>query len=77
MENNDNLIRVYTGSEVSIILLKEALEENGIPTMTRNDYDAGLSAGFVGGTPSTLDLFIQKSDIGKAEPIIKEFEKSN
>jgi len=75
MENEDNLIRVYTGDEGAVFLLRETLEKSGIPAVTRNDYDAGLTAGFVGGTPSSIDLLIKESDLKRAEPVINQFIK--
>jgi hypothetical protein len=77
MKKEDELIRIYTGSEVSVILLKGELEEACIPTMIQNDFDAGLSAGFGSGVPSSVDLYIQISDVDKAKPIIDEFVKNN
>lgn len=77
MKKENELIRIYTGSEVSVILLKGELEEACIQTMIQNDFDAGLSAGFGSGVPSAVDLYIQQSDFDKAEPIINEFLKNN
>jgi hypothetical protein len=77
MKKEDELIRIFTGSEVSVILLKDGLEQIGIQSMIQNDYDAGLSAGFVSGVPSAVDLYIQKSDLDKAKPIIDEFVNNN
>ena len=77
MGKGNDLIRIFTGSEVSVILLKGELEQIGIQAMMQNDFDAGLSAGFVGGAPSAVDLYIQESDFSKAEPIINEFINNN
>jgi hypothetical protein len=73
MENENDLIRIYTGTEVSVIHLKEELEENGISVMMQNDFQSGISAGFVGGVPSAIDLYILEKDLKKAEPIINDF----
>ena len=77
MKSETNLIRVYSGTEISINLLKAELEDNGISAMIQNDFQSGLSAGFFGGGPSAVDLFIQVTDQPQAEPIIAEFLKSN
>ena len=77
MKKEEELIRIYTGSEVSVILLKGELEQIGIESMIQNDFDAGLSAGFISGVPSAVDLYIQKSDLKKAKPFIDEFVKNN
>lgn len=70
---NDNLLRVFSGNEVDVILLKGLLEGNGISSMIQDDFSSGLRAGFYGGPPSSLDLFINEQDIEKAVPIIEEF----
>lgn len=77
MKDNNSLIRVYSGTELTVNLLKDELESFGIPGMIQNDFNSGISAGFSGGVPSSVDLFIQESDLEKAEPIIQEFREIN
>lgn len=69
----NNLLRVFTGTEVEVLLLKGALDESGISAMIKDDVSSSFSAGFYGGTPSSIDLFINESDLVKAEPIIREY----
>ena len=76
MKNKNELIRVYSGTEISVLHLKEELEESGISSMMQNDFRSGISAGFIGGVPSAIDLFIMESDLKKAEPIINDFIKN-
>lgn len=40
------------------------------------DFYSGNLAGFIGGTADTIRLKIRKSDIEKANPILKEFLSS-
>jgi len=77
MKKADNLIRIFTGSEVLVIILKEQLEEVGISSLIKNDYQSGISVGFVASVPSAIDLYIQESDLTEAEPIINEFIQTN
>ena len=77
MKNRDNLIRVFTGSEILVIILKERLDEAGISALIKNDYQSGISVGFVASVPSAIDLYIQESDLKEAEPIINEFIQKN
>lgn len=77
MTKGNNLVKVFTGSEVSVILLKGVLEENGISTIIKNEYQSGITAGFFSGVPSAIDLYIKESDFKQAEPIIHEFVKNN
>ncbi len=77
MKEKSNLILVYSGTELTVNLLKGELEKSGISGMNRNDFKSGVSAGFTGGVPSAIDLFIQELDLEKAEPIISEFREIN
>ena len=77
MKKGNNLIRVFTGTEVLVLLLKERLEEVGISALIKDDFQSGITVGFVGGVPSAIDLYIQESDLQEAEPIINEFVQNN
>ncbi len=77
MKDNSELIKVYTGTEMMALLLKELLEEIGVNSMVQNDYKLGVEVGFVGGIQSAVDLFIQMADFEKAEPVIREFIAEN
>ena len=69
MKEKDNLIRVYTGTEVLAFILKDKLEETGISTSIQNDSHDN----FLQGVPTAIDLYIQQFDLKKAKPIINEF----
>jgi hypothetical protein len=71
MENNENAILVFTGDIISIQRVKAELEANGISCFIKDAYKQGIEAGFVGGTPSTIDLFVLESDVEAAMEIIK------
>jgi hypothetical protein len=73
MNEKDNLIRVYSGTEVLVFILKDKLEESGISTTIQNDSHDN----FLRGVPTAIDLYIQQFDFGKAKPIINEFIKKN
>ncbi len=73
MQEKDKLIRVYTGTEILVISLKERLEESGISASIQNDSNNS----FLRGVPIAIDLYIQALDFKKAEPIINEFIKIN
>jgi nitrogen regulatory protein PII-like uncharacterized protein len=71
MENEEKLIRVFTGPEPSALLLLEMLEETGIKGMIKND--SGL--GYLGAVPQVMDLYILEEDLEKASPLINDFNK--
>jgi len=72
----DELYKAFTGSEIEVLLLKDELEANGISSMARDGFSSGLRAGFYGGSPSSVDLYISDSDKDLAAPIIEEFLKN-
>ncbi len=77
MKKGNNLIRVFTGTDVLVYLLKERLEEVGISALIKDDFQSGINVGFVSGVPSAVDLYVQESDLKEAEPIINEFIQNN
>ncbi|MDX8340782.1 DUF2007 domain-containing protein [Draconibacterium sp. IB214405] len=70
MTQMNKTIKVFTGSEVQIALIKGELENQGISSLIKSDFNSGVAAGFSGGVPSAIDLYIESSDIEKATPII-------
>ena len=72
---NNKLLRVFTGTEIEVILLQGELEENGISSMTSNG-SASVSSTIYGGAPTSLELYINEPDLEKARPIIQEFQKN-
>ena len=69
MKKESDLFKVFVGPEATCILLKNRLEKLGIEAIIKNDS----SSAFLGTAPAVVDLYIQRSDLNKAEPIIKEF----
>jgi len=74
---DNKLVRIFSGSSIIVNLLKDELENNEIVALIQDDFNSGTIAGFSGGIPSSVDLFVQKADLEKAEPIIKEFTQTN
>jgi hypothetical protein len=71
MSSEDEYKRVYTGSEVNVQYLQGILEEAGIHTRVRNDFDSGLRAGFGGGLPGQVQLFAISSHYEEAQKIAR------
>lgn len=77
MEDTSKLVRIYSGSGILTSLLKDELESSGIAALIKNEFQSGIISGFSGGAPSSLDLYIQESDVEKAVPIVNEFRAIN
>ncbi|NQU53096.1 MAG: DUF2007 domain-containing protein [Bacteroidetes bacterium] len=71
MHDKDKIVLVYTGNEVTVERIKVNLEMEGIIPIVKDGFNSGLSAGFVGGVPSGIDLFVLDSDFEKAIEIVK------
>jgi hypothetical protein len=69
MKKSKELIKVFTGPEPSAILLKERLEETGIPVLIKNDS----SSAFFGAATPVIDLYIEAAVVERARSLIKEF----
>lgn len=66
MSTEDNYERVYTGSDVNVQFLQDIFNKAGISSRVRNDFDSGLRAGFGGGLPGQVQLFVIKSHYDEA-----------
>jgi len=64
--------RVYTGSLIHIQFVQSLLRESGIGSITRDDMTSGMAAGFGGGVPNHIQLFVKKTDLEAAIPIIEK-----
>ncbi len=68
----NKIVKVFTGREVNVMTIKGELESYGIPSLIRNDFNSGMMAGFFGGVPTAIDLYVYARDLKRANPIIKE-----
>ncbi len=64
--------RVYTGSLINVQFLQTLLQDSGINSITRDDMKSGMLAGFGGGIPDHIQLFVKKNDVEEAIPIIEK-----
>lgn len=66
------LMKVFSGSEILALALKEKIEAVGVDTVIKDNIQSARLAGF-GSSGSAVELFIQEIDFGKANPVIEEF----
>ena len=69
------LMKVFSGSEILAMALKEKIEAIGVDTVLRNNIQSARLAGF-GTMGQAVELFIQETDFSKANPVIEEFRMS-
>ena len=75
MDDHSKHIRLFTGSLIEIQRLQLDLDDHEIPSMVRNNFQSGLRAGFYGGSPSQVELFIYEEDLERAEGILEAFRE--
>ena len=66
------LMKVFSGSEVLALALKEKIEAIGVDVLMKDNIQSARLAGF-GSMGSAVELFIQETDFAKANPVIEEF----
>lgn len=64
--------RIYTGSFINVQYLQSILEERGINSVKRDDFESGLRGGFGGGLPNQVQLFVKKKDILIAKALVEK-----
>jgi hypothetical protein len=65
------LVKVFSGSEASAILLKSRLEDSGISSVMINDSGDA----FLGTVTPFADLYVKEADFKKAQLIVAETNK--
>lgn len=74
---HEDLILLFTGSEIDANVLKEILEDNQIASLIKNDMKSGLNAGFGGGyIGAEANLYVSDKNLEKAKIILDEFLSS-
>ena len=77
MENNQtDMIRVYSDTEININMIRAELAKIGIPSLVKNEFRSGLLAGF-GATPNSVDLYVNSSDIEEASSLIHDLNQDH
>ncbi|WP_284652349.1 DUF2007 domain-containing protein [Flavobacterium terrisoli] len=69
------LIKIFSGSEILALGLKEKLEAIDLIVVMKDNIQSAKLAGF-GNADLAVELFIQEVDFGKANPVIEEFRLS-
>ncbi|MFZ4106703.1 putative signal transducing protein [Flavobacterium sp.] len=68
------LIKIFSGEEILAVSLKKILEESNIMVVIRNNNQANVLPSIT--SAKAVELFIQETDFGKANPVIEEFRLS-
>lgn len=72
MKKENDLVKVFAGSEITALHLQAELEQMGIPALVKNDFRTGLSAGFPD-TTNAVELYVNEKDEKEAEIVVNDF----
>ena len=68
------LMKVFSGSEILAVSLKNKIEALGIETVIRDNNQSNVFPSIE--NTKAVELFIQETDFSKANPVIEEFRLS-
>jgi len=69
------LIKIMTGSSITIQRMIALLEEHGISSQMKDNVESARAAGF--GIPqNSVELHVYESDAEKAQQIIEDYQKA-
>lgn len=72
MNNEEKIVKIFTGSAVDVNFVTRYLLDNGVPSIVKESSHAG----FVTGLRDTIDIFIIEKDKEKANKLMKEYYDS-
>ena len=67
-------MKIFSGSEILAVALQNKIEAIGVPTVIRNNNQSNVLPSL--SNTKAVELFIQETDFGKANPVIEEFRMS-
>ncbi len=67
-------MKVFSGSEILAQALQQKLESIGLEIVIRNNNQSNVLPSIT--NTKAVELFIQETDFGKANPVIEEFRMS-
>lgn len=63
--------KLYAGSEVMVLAVKNILEQNQIPFIVRDDIESAIGAGY-GALGKAVNIFVEEQDLERAQVLLKE-----
>jgi len=74
MSMSDELKRVYVGSRVEGLFIKEMLKESNIGFMEKDAFQSSIQAGWADGLPEdSVRIFVDLENFEKAKKLIDDY----
>lgn len=76
MNDKSKLVKLFVGTQSAVHVLAMKLEDQGIRTSVASEFEVSVGAGFGAGSPTAIDVYINDTDLEKANAILEEFLSS-
>ncbi|MEC4113506.1 putative signal transducing protein [Myroides pelagicus] len=63
--------KLYAGSEVMVLAVRNLLEDHNIGYIIRDDIESGIAAGY-GTLGKAVNVFVEETDLDRAKTLLKE-----
>ena len=74
MENAQKFIKIFTGNAISVLSLRNALEEQNIVAVVKDDSESARLAGFGMVPPGLQEMFVHEDELDQAIKIIESLK---
>ena len=75
MTEGKESVCVFKGSVIDVNYYMECLNEIGISSFIKDDFQTGIHAGFISGSPEAIELLVDMDNAEKALECIKGLQE--
>ena len=74
MDQSKNFIKIFTGNTISVLALRNALEEKSIVAVIKDDSESARLAGFGMVAPGLQEVFVHEDELDQAVRIVESLK---
>lgn len=71
MDESPDFIKIFTGNAISVLALRNALEEKNIVAVIKDDSESARLAGFGMVAPGLQEVFVHEDELDQAIRIVE------
>ena len=74
MNQSKSFIKIFTGNTISVLTLRNALEEKSIVAVIKDDSESARLAGFGMVAPGLQEVFVHEDELDQAVRIVESLK---
>ena len=74
MNHSKSFIKIFTGNTISVLALRNALEEKSIVAVIKDDSESARLAGFGMVAPGLQEVFVHEDELDQAVRIVESLK---